>query len=270
MQCEVGFPYAYDFSEGLCSFCETDPSCGLEGYFKRDGSISIEPRYDAAFAFSEQTAVVQVQSKIGVIDPLGEFLIVASEFDYIGPFKEGAAPARRGESWGYVDRYGAEVIPFLYKRALPDSEGIFPVELAVRGWAFLKSDGSYLTQCKFASCESYSEGLAAVQDAVSNLWGFVDRSGNVIVQPQFTKVGAFSENQAAVYVGGSVDENDDPQGGKWGFCNSSGTITIHPSYDEVGLFRGGLARVGIGGDSFLDRRYGYITHAGDWMWQPTR
>ena len=45
-------------------------------------------------------------------------------YDYIAPFSEGLARVRKGGKWGYINRKGKEVIPFLYDQAYPFSEGL--------------------------------------------------------------------------------------------------------------------------------------------------
>ncbi len=127
------------------------------GYVDRQGREIIPFRYDWAEAPEEGLAVVKTGDRFGLIDKKGNTVLepvfedirwqadngvvlacdqeggwrlysrdgkpVSEEkFDFIFDFSEGLASVRRGDKYGYIDRSGTIVIPFLYEEAYSFSE----------------------------------------------------------------------------------------------------------------------------------------------------
>ena len=72
------------------------------------GKVTIEPRFDAAFNFSDGLAPVQVGPGgrgRGYIDRSGT-VVIPPQYDWAGNFHEGIANVRIGDRMGYIDRTG--------------------------------------------------------------------------------------------------------------------------------------------------------------------
>lgn len=127
------------------------------GYVDREGLEIIPFRYDWAEAPEEGLAVVKTGDRFGLIDKKGNTVlepvfedirwqaengvvlacdqeggwrlysrdgqpVSAERFDFIYDYHEGLASVRRGDKYGYIDRSGTVVIPFLYEEAYSFSE----------------------------------------------------------------------------------------------------------------------------------------------------
>ena len=132
------------------------------GYSDPEGRIVIPIRYDWADAFDEGLAVVQSGGCFGLVDKQGQEIfkpvyedirwrsdngivlactegtwkiytrqgdpITENTFDFIFDFAENLASVRRGDKYGYIDRTGEIVIPFIYDEAYSFSaEGLATV-----------------------------------------------------------------------------------------------------------------------------------------------
>lgn len=107
--------------------------------------------------------------KFGFLDPSGNKMVIAPQFDDAQPFSEGLAPVRVGDAdsgrWGYVDTTGRMVI-----------------------------------QPKFTWAGPFSEGRAAVTvgDLFEGKQGYINRAGEMVVEPQFNTAGLFIGGRAKV------------------------------------------------------------------------
>jgi hypothetical protein len=141
------------FQEGLAVAHSGDKY----GYVDRQGREVIPFRYDWADAPEEGLAVVKTADRFGLIDKRGNTvleplfedirwhadngvvlacdqeggwrlysrqgtLISEERFDFIFDFSGELASVRRGDKYGYIDRSGTVVIPFLYEEAYSFSE----------------------------------------------------------------------------------------------------------------------------------------------------
>src|SRR5437867_2395308 len=125
---------------------ETNKNGPKEGYIDRQGCVVIEPQFESAGVFSEGRAHVRLGGLFGYIDATGQVvvparfsfaypyseglagvgfcdggmgfidvngeIIIAPQHRETLPFREARAAVRVGESWGYIDPTGAEVINY--------------------------------------------------------------------------------------------------------------------------------------------------------------
>ena len=63
-------------------------------------------------------------------------------YDYINmdDFNEGLLAVQKGKKWGFVNRNGIAVIPFIYEHAMHFSEGWAPVQKGYR-WGYIDKQG---------------------------------------------------------------------------------------------------------------------------------
>jgi hypothetical protein len=105
---------------------------------------------------------------------------------------------------------------------------------------------------KYASVQSFAEGLGAVKDRTSGKWGFIDADGTLAISCKFDKTYGFSDGLAAVLVAN-----------KYGFIDKAGKGVIEPSFDSIEQlhfhdyvhgFQCGLAKVKNNGRTvFIDK-----------------
>ncbi len=92
----------YDFERLSNNLLKINVS-GKFGIIDYDGNVKIEPQY-ANFKtdYSTQLLALKLDTSYDVFNKELTF-IKSLEFDYIGNFKYGHAPVRRGIKWGYID-----------------------------------------------------------------------------------------------------------------------------------------------------------------------
>lgn len=139
----------YPFSEGLNVAHRARNECG---YVDRTGRVAIPLRFHFfCLPFAEHRAAVLLTrgeedaGAWGFVDPAGE-LVIPAQFEEVGHFDGGLAPARIGGRWG-----------------------------------FIRPDGSWAIAPRFDGAGSFAHGLAPV--AVGGRWRYVDREGAEVWAP---------------------------------------------------------------------------------------
>jgi hypothetical protein len=233
--------FVRDFREGLAVIhlrkkagAESAGGTGYKaGYIDETGRVSIVPRFDNAYDFSEGLAYAEAGDLRGFIDRRGEFVIRleaevrASLKWYAVGFQDGLAAVTSPRGEGFIDRTGRVVI-----------------------------DG-------YTAAARFSEGLAAVAvgRGARARYGFVNRKGEMVIAPRFEPIivhyeqidqmGRFSEGLASVQVGG-----------RYGYINRRGEFVVKPQFIRADDFSEGLACVRLG------EQTGYIDRAGRWIVAP--
>jgi len=139
---------------------------GKYGYENASGAVVVEPKYDAAWSFSEGLAVVMLNGKWGYINKSGK-IVIEPKYDYTTSFSEGLARVELNGKWGFIDKSGKVVI-----------------------------------EPKYDDTNSFSEGLSLVK--VNGKYGFIDKSGKFVIEPKFDVALSFSEGLAEVRLDGMV------------------------------------------------------------------
>ena len=198
------------------------------------------------------------------------------------PFSGGLAAVQAQGRWGYVDRTGKVVVPFVFEKATPFDGGHAAVMQDGR-WMIADSTGRLVAPPRLlSSLGRFSEGLAPARLTAGGLWGFVDLTGAFVIPPRFTSVDPFSQGLASVafmghwfYVKPTGEIVFDvlhyrsypftadglalfqaARDGAYGYLRRDGTVAIEPIFPEARSFSEGLAPVRIGD------RWGYITTTG--------
>ncbi len=170
-----------------------------------------------------------VGGKFGFIDKSGKE-IIPFLFDNATGFSDGLASVASEGKEGFIDPTGKVVIPFMYDRTCAFQQGL----------AFVKKDG----KCGYVNASGqavipliyddadyyFKNALAAVKQA--DLYGYIDRTGKLIVPCQYKNAHGFNEGLASVQLGD-----------KWGFIDTTGTLVIDARYDYAGFFTDGVAEV---------------------------
>ncbi|MBL8124778.1 MAG: WG repeat-containing protein [Pyrinomonadaceae bacterium] len=125
-----------------------DDAKGAAGFKKRDGTIILEPMFEAVGVFQGGRSIVKAKKgKWGVIDKSGKFVLPPT-YDDMVHFYEGLAAVKKDGKYGFIDGNGRLVIP-----------------------------------PKFDLAGSFSYGLAAVM--VDGKIGYINKKGNFAIQPIF-------------------------------------------------------------------------------------
>ncbi|MHA4847771.1 WG repeat-containing protein [Flavitalea antarctica] len=148
--------YVSAFSEGLAL---VQPKGKTKyGYINKKGEIVIEPIYELSLPFSEGVASVKLSRPDGstffrVLNKDGRTIADNLNYSFTGIFREGLAGVETNDyRWGFIDKYGTEVIP-----------------------------------PKYASVRLFRNGLSMIQTGslfTTLNTGYIDKAGNVVVAPE--------------------------------------------------------------------------------------
>lgn len=134
------------FDEGLYM---KEGENGLRGFIDNKGKWAILPTYLFGSNFSDGVASVSLGKETRlIIDPKGDVVTrFAKEIDYVGVFRNGLAPARKNEKYGYINKKGETVIEF-----------------------------------KYLDAKEFNGGVAFATDNDADLWQCIDTQGNVVFE----------------------------------------------------------------------------------------
>ena len=154
------------------------------------------------------------------------------------------------QKYGYIDTSGKMVIPSQFESAEEFSEGLAGVAWAGTNMAsFLvgvSSTGPARLLClPRLSIWKFLRWLGPSKVGQVNKWGYVDKTGKMVIPPQFDWGGKFSEGLAVVKWGKNV-----------GYIDKTGKMVISPQFDGGGSFNEGLAAVK------LKEKWGFIDKTG--------
>ena len=267
------FDTAYDFSEGVAAALFE----GKWGFIDPSGVFALQPTWDWTCGFSEGLAAVNVGGTIkhndlvggrwGYIDLSGR-MIIPPQFREAGDFYDGVALATlENGAQGVIDRRGKWVVPPpIITNSLSFSEGLLPILMGDKGYAYIDPTGVVVIEPQFGFGYDFSEGLAGVRVSPEPGHegepdhGYIDRSGRIVIPPRFSNGRPFSEGLAAVNIGGHWEFLGPTgfYGGRWGYIDRSGKSVIEPRFEWAGQFSEGLAAVRVtasegGKVGFIDR-----------------
>ena len=216
----------------------------------------------------------------GFIDDRGK-TVLAARYEAVLPFSEGLSGAKREGRWGFINRGGVEVIPFIYRRVESFHGGVAIVDtgLAEHPVGVIDSSGSWITQPMFRSLTTADGpgGLLFGEKQPGDGPSFCDRNGNVVLGP-YSLAFPFSQDRARVKSRDGewiIDSSGNfiakqPVGlegirfsegliairrdRKLGYMDLDGNIVIEPRFDQGGEFSEGLAAVQLDGRwMFIDK-----------------
>jgi hypothetical protein len=247
--------YANDFSEGLASVRFTN---GFYGYIDKSGKAVIPFQYDIANDFSEGLATVMFKGKWSIIDKSGkEAFSLNTKYKSVESFSEGLLCVYTSSSldgkYGFIDKYGKEIIPTIYDYASSFSDGLALVHFKDDQYFINRLGNKVIPLKKYFIVDPFSEGLAQVSQMSDGFYyyGFIDTSGKEVIPLKYPVAFDFSEGLAL--VGASS---------KYGFIDKSGKEVIPLKYEDARSFYRGLAYVTLKGKYFyIDKNGNYVKDA---------
>ncbi|NMG10890.1 WG repeat-containing protein [Brasilonema sp. UFV-L1] len=243
---ESSSPYSDDYDWSSSSFSEGLAGVKLNGkwgFINQSGKLVIPYQFDKVQKFSGGVATVRVGDLWGVINPEGKWIIPPLD-EYPINFFQGIATFLDRKTYqitSYWDKSGRVVGDFNNPPKLAKE---FQEELAIikiPSWAkqegrdvspviatsedfigskcgFQDKQGKVVIEPQFDSCQSFSEGLAAVQ--VDQKWSYINKTGKFVVTPQFDYADRFVEERALIVSNGKI-----------GFIDKTGKVVIKPEFE---------------------------------------
>ncbi|MFN4082239.1 MAG: WG repeat-containing protein [Bacteroidia bacterium] len=237
------------------------------GYMNSEGKMVIDFKYDLAMPFNNGYAMVALNRMPCLINKNEKRVIDTGLYQFIGKYNEGLISVmdykfRRF----YLDTTGKVKITLdkeiydagtFYKGVARVSKKVISVEnkygfdisnLEYK-FAYIKKDGSYITDFIFDDCDEFSNYPARYMQGTK--FGLVDTNGTIITKAIYTNISEFNEDLAVVNLNG-----------KFGFVNKKGVDVIKPTYEFARMFNNGLAAVEVNG------KKGYINKQGAIVVEP--
>jgi hypothetical protein len=271
----VIIPIVYDkatpFSEGL-AIVERN---GKQHIINRNGSIlvTLDRFYDDFSPFSNGMAGVVIEEQPGwhqrgFINTAGEEVIPVGMFDSVlRPFSEGLAvvgmrvpsgPNAFRMMYGYIDKTGEVVIPFVYELANSFSEGLASVMKRSDDvkWGVINQAGEAVIPFEFDGIGNFSEGLASF--ILEDIHGYIDQAGNPVITLDYVESTEFIGSTLPPFRNGfAVVRCGEWFSGKakWGVIDNTGREVIPLNYDFITSFDDGLAITFKGATNFYHNSF---------------
>lgn len=243
------------------------------GYIDIRGETIIPFKFEKAHAFQHGRAWVCLDRKWGRVDSKGTFDIDPI-YDYpINSLGKGKVCRYSiGEKFGLMDSLGNRITEpkFEAMGGGHTKEGFWVLHIPLTTakqdgkWGFIRPDGSYAISPEFSTAHAFSDGLARVSTARSDviggegLYGFIDTTGAYVIPEKFTEAKDFIDGLAVVEYGG-----------KYGYIDTKGKFVIEPRFDLASFFHEGLAPVLVkSGQYTRDWKWGFINKEGEFVVEP--
>ncbi len=111
---------------------------------------------------------------------------IKPQFQSVGHFHNGLAPAQESDLWGFIDTRGRWVVSPRYDGVLRGRNGRFGIRKNGR-WGFIDASGEVIVPPSFEEAKPFAGGVAAVKSG--GLWGYISTSGAIETALEFAEVG---------------------------------------------------------------------------------
>lgn len=185
------------------------------------GIVFLSDQYEDGF-FLIQHENGTGKSGYDFIDKNCNFL-TQSFFVYAQPFHNGYAIVDNGKGRTYIDTNGRFVTNDTFESCENFECGRAKVEIACKTrkkYSYIDTNGEYINDTFFSDCKDFKDGLAIVED--SGGWFVIDIDGKSISE-RFDSIGDF-ENGYALVHDGDVG---------WNFIDTSGELIVGDWFEKV-------------------------------------
>ncbi len=192
--------------------------------------LSIPCKFDYVSPFSEDLALARKEENLGYINKKGKFKIDINQYQDGGNFSEGLASVYDGNKYGFIDKDGKEVIPLEYDSTNEFQQGFAVVEKNAL-YGYIGKDGTALTPIQYRLATDFDEdGEALVLD--NTTYKLINTKGETVATYPYTVVYPFSDGYAG-YLGEFG----------YGYIDKEGKEAIVGTSDAVMYFSEGLAPI---------------------------
>ncbi len=187
-----------------CSFCYAEPFSEGSTIVKTSGKIGChyQSKY---YKYSSRTEQIE-DGTWGLVNLQGE--LIADGYEDIKGFKEGLAAAKKDGKWGYIDKQGRAVIPFIFAKAKSFSDGLAAVAFNSR-YGYIDRHNKTIIPFKYIEADDFYEGLASVETS-NDGYGEISKDGIVV---EWKKTPSNHERDDYDYEGDTWDAMTDGQYG---------------------------------------------------------
>lgn len=133
----------------------------------------------------------------------------------------GFATIKKGNKYGYLDRYGNELTQCIYDSAYPFNANYAQVIIKEK-YGCINSKGKLIIPCSYDYLSEFSEGLAVFLTFDKSLYGYIDTTGKTVIPAQYAYAERFKKGIAFV-----TNEN-----GRRAMINKKGEFITNFNYDS--------------------------------------
>lgn len=176
-------------------------------------------------------------------------IAILPEYEAVSRFSEGLAAVQKGGKWGFINKNGETVIPFVYEWAQWGfTEGLALVKKDGKS-EIINKMGETVIPCglEYDQMDCFSEGLARVMTGKGEE-ARLERLAN--------------ESDADFNQRCSTWHEINSKNERWGFIDKTGKLVIPCVYTDAMSFRSGLAIVSVSYPPWRSRKCCYIDRTG--------
>lgn len=242
------FQMAYDFKYDIAVVLENDKF----GVINTNGEYIVEPIYNSIGEFKERRAVFNLNSNVGVIDDKGN-VITRKNYNFISEFSDGMALVamnyKNGDyRYGYINLKGEEVILPKFIMGYDFKDGIALIKLDYTKYGLINKKSEILNTYNHVFVYGYNDGVMAFADNFQGPYGYINSKGKEIIKAKYSEATAFKDGVAIV----SYDENYEKH---YGLINLEGRYIFEPIFSNILNLGEGRVALGLplGDNAFINR-----------------
>lgn len=172
-----------------------DVTTGQKGVLKLDGTVLLQPEYEAINTTMSQLIAVKKGGKIGFYDLDGQIILPIAFTKFEEPNLQYLI-VYKNNLCGLYDYNGQEILPIQYESIkITDNNDHFVVRQNGM-YRFLYRNGQPMVNGQWAEADEFSFGLAAVQK--DKKWGYINLKGEVAIPYQYQYADRFQGYQERV------------------------------------------------------------------------
>jgi hypothetical protein len=151
----------YDFVNDFANGASLVKKNGKYGFVNKEGKILVPTIYDEASTMNEGFAPVRQGDAWGYVDSLGK-LVIEPKFADALCFRSGLAPVKKVNKWGFIKSDGSFAIEPAYDNARGFHEGVAAVTNTKGYWGYIDRSGKQIIPFMYHFADNFDEGRAKV------------------------------------------------------------------------------------------------------------
>ena len=232
------YQMAYDFNEFGTAIVEKN---NLTGIINSRGDYVVKPIYESISPYKEGRAVYVLNGNMGVMDERGK-AITKKAYNFIGDYIEGRAVIGVNNPdgtyyYGYIDRYGNEIVSPKFLEATEYKDGVALVKSKTKEYGLINREGRFINKYKYEYVSQYGDGALIFADSINGPFGYINKKGQVIIEPIYKMANGFKDGLAVV-------STEDVYNSKYGAINLKGNYVYQQIYSQINYL--GEGRVALG------------------------
>ena len=260
---EVIIPFEFDaledFADGKTKAMKKHGPHNFWGYINSEGEeiYSYRTLSNGLIVYSSSFT-----NRCGLMNSNKEY-ITGLDYNIIEDFVDGKAKAKQNNMWGYINKVGGIIVPFIYGGALEDFIDGKAKAKRKGKWGYVNEDGKEIIPCIYDALEDFVDGKAKANKKNGWLdnWSYINVNGEEIFDYRVLSNGLIKYSSAFQRKSGLMKSNkelitdldydyiDDFVNGKakaekknkWGYVDENGEEIIPFEYASLENFIDGSA-----------------------------